>query len=100
MTQAQEQEFRRFLEGVKWHDNPLTEKAIESRVARVKKVEQILNMDIETIVAADASMRQALLDLRPGDTRRNRANAIRKYYEMRRGIVFPKIKDIEKGEED
>lgn len=93
MTQAQEREFRRFLEGEEWQGAPLTEKAIESRVARVKKAEQILNMDIETVVASDANMRQALINLRQGDTRRNRANAVRKYYEMRRGVAFPPLRD-------
>lgn len=95
MTQAHEQEFRRFLEEVEWHGKPLTEKAIDTRIARAKKVEEILNADIEAIVASDATMRQALIKLRPGDTRGNRANAVRKYYEMRRGKVFPKIRDAE-----
>lgn len=92
MTQAQEQEFRRFLECVEWHGNPLAEKAIETRVARVKKVQEILEMDIEAIVASDATMRQALIDLRSNDTHGGRANAVRKYYEMRRGKAFPRIR--------
>ena len=93
MTQAQEQEFRRFLEDVEWHGNPLTEKAIDARIVRVKKVEEILNTDIETIVSTDTNMRDALLSLRPNDVRGNRANAVRKYYEMRRGVAFPPLRD-------
>ena len=94
MTQAQEQEFRMFLEGVEWHGNPLTEKAIDARIARIKRVEQVLDMDIEMVVASDVTMRQALIDLRPGDTRGNRANAVRKYYEMRWGMPFPRLRDF------
>ena len=95
MTQAQEEEFRRFLEGLETHGKHLTEKAINSRIAKAKKAEQVSNMDIEKIVASDATMRRVLINLRPGDTRGNRANAVRKYYEMRRGKVFPKIRDAE-----
>ena len=93
MTQAQEQEFRRFLEGVEWHGTLLTEKGIDARVARVKKVEEILNTDIETIVSTDTNMRDALLKLRPDDVRGNRANAVRKYYEMRNGVEFPPLRE-------
>jgi hypothetical protein len=92
MTQAQEHEFRRFLEGVRWHGEPLTAAGIETRVTRVKEAEGILEMGIETIVATDAIMRQALIDLRSSDTHGGRANAVRKYYEMRRGKPFPRIR--------
>jgi hypothetical protein len=60
MTQAHEQEFRRFLEGVEWHGRPLAERAIDARVARAKEVEEILNVNIETIVSTDKNMRDAL----------------------------------------
>lgn len=93
MNQAHEQEFRRFLEGVEWHGRPLTERAIDARVARAKEVEEILNVNIETIVSTDKNMRDALLSLRPNDVRGNRANAVRKYYEMRRGVAFPLLRD-------
>jgi hypothetical protein len=92
MTQAQEQEFRRFLESVEWHGNSLTEAGIETRISRVKKAEEILGMEIETIVAQDVTMRQALIDLRSSDTHGGRANAVRKYYEMWRGKTFPRIR--------
>ena len=93
MTQTQEQEFRRFLEGVMWHGALLTDKAIQTRVTRVRKAEEVLNMEIETIVASDIVMRQALIALREGDTRGGRANAVRKYYEMRIGRIYPRICD-------
>lgn len=92
MTTNQENEFRRFLEGVIWQGRPLTEKAIVARITKAKKAEEILGMDIETIVASDEAMRRALIGLRPVDTRGNLANAVRKYYEMRRGIAFPHLK--------
>ena len=95
MTHAQENEFRTFLEGVRWQGKPLTEKAIENRIAKAKKVEEILGMDIEVIVASDEAMRRALIDLRPVDIRGNLANAVRKYYEMRHGRVFPRLVEIE-----
>ena len=94
MTQAQEQEFRRFLEGVEWHGTLLTEKGIDARIARVKKVEEILNTDIETIVSTDTNMRDALLKLRPGDVKGNFANAVRRYYKMRRGVEFPPLREV------
>ena len=95
MTQAQEQEFRMFLEGVIWQGRPLTEKAIAARITKAKQAEEILGMDIEVIVASDEAMRRALIDLRPVDTRGNLANAVRKYYEMRHGRVFPRLLEIE-----
>ena len=93
MTQAQEQEFRSFLEGVEWHGNPLTEKAVAARIAKVKQAEEVLGVDVETIVRTDITMRLALMALHPGDAHGNRANAVRKYYEMRRGRIFPRIRD-------
>jgi len=86
MTTNQENGFRRFLEGVIWQGRPLTAKAIEARITKAKKAEEILGMDIEVIVASDEAMRRALIGLRPVDTRGNLANAVRKYYEMRRGL--------------
>ena len=94
MTQAQEQEFRRYLEGVKWQGNPLTEKSVAARIAKVKQAEEVLGVDVETIVGTDITMRLALMALRPGDAHGNRANAVRKYYEMRRGYEFPRIRDL------
>lgn len=91
MTKAQETSFRRFLEGVRWRGAPLAEKAIESRIVRAKQAEEILNKNIDAIVSTDASMRTALLDLRSGDSHGTRANAVRKYYEMKNGKSFPKL---------
>lgn len=54
-------------------------------------------MDIEAIVASEETMRRALIDLRPVDTRGNLANALRKYYEMRHGRVFPRLSEIEEN---
>ncbi len=93
MTQVQEQEFRRFLEGVRWRGRPLTETAIETRIRRGRDAENILGIDMEAIVASDVTMRQALIDLRAGDVHGGRANAVRKYYEMRRGNPFPRLRD-------
>lgn len=94
MTQAQEQEFRRFLEGVIWQGRPLTAQAVVARIAKVKQAEDVLGVDIETIVATDVTMRLALMALRSDDAHGNRANAVRKYYEMRRGYEFPRIRDL------
>ena len=93
MTTNQENEFRRFLEGVIWQGRPLSEKAIAARITKAKQAEEILGMDIEAIIASDEAMRRALIELNPVDTRGNLANAVRKYYEMRRGLVFPPLKE-------
>jgi len=93
MTQAQENEFRAFLERVKWQGRPLSEKAIAARIAKVRQAENLLGVDIEAIVATDVTMRLSLIALHPEDAHGNRANAVRKYYEMRRGRVFPRVRD-------
>ena len=93
MTKSQEAEFRRFLKEVRWHGRPLTEAGITNRIARVKKAEELLNKGIDTIVSSTANMREALATLRQNDVRGNRANAVRKYYEMRNGAVFPRMRE-------
>lgn len=92
MTQARENEFRKFLEGVRRQGKPLTKKGIASRIAKAKMAEDILGVDIEAIVANDVAMRQALINLHPNDAHGTLANAVRKYYEMRRGRVFQQTK--------
>lgn len=93
MTRTQEAVFRRFLKDVRWHGRPLTEAGITNRVARVKKAEELLNKGIDTIVYSTANMREALTALRQNDVRGNRANAVRKYYEMKNGAVFPRMRE-------
>ena len=93
MTKSQEAEFRRFLKDVRWHGRPLTEAGITNRIARVKKAEELLNKGIDTIVSSTANMREALATLRQNDVRGNRANAVRKYYEMKNGAVFPRMRE-------
>ena len=93
MTKSQEAGFRRFLKDVRWHGRPLTEAGITNRIARVKKAEELLNKGIDTIVSSTANMREALATLRQNDVRGNRANAVRKYYEMKNGAVFPRMRE-------
>ena len=93
MTRTQEAKFRRFLKDVRWHGRPLTEAGITNRIARVKKAEELVGMDIDTIVSSTANMREALTTLHQNDVRGNRANAVRKYYEMENGVVFPRMRE-------
>ena len=93
MRRFQESEFRRFLKDVRWHGRPLTEIAITSRIVRVKKAEELLNMGIDTIVSSTANMREALTAIRRNDVHGTCANAIRKYYEMKNGAVFPRMRE-------
>lgn len=95
ITKQQECEFREFLEGVKWKGLPLTENGINSRVANAKKVETYLGQSLESIVATKESMLVALKKLLQHDTHGALQNAVRKYYEMRHGTVFPRIRDVE-----
>ena len=94
MIKSQEAEFRRFLKDVRWHGRPLTKAAITNRIARVKKVEELLNKGIDTIVSSTANMREALTALQQNDVRGNRANTVRKYYEMKNGAVFPRMREV------
>ena len=53
MTREQERELGRFLEGVTYRGEPLTEKAVIARVAKAKQAEKILNTSLESIVSTD-----------------------------------------------
>ena len=85
MTQAQENEFRRFLEGGK-----CPKKTIMSLIGKIREVEADRDMDIETIVASDEIMYRVLISLRPVRQygNRDKVKAVCKYYEMRRGNTF------------
>lgn len=95
MTREQERELGRFLEGVTYRGEPLTEKAVIARVAKAKQAEKILNTSLESIVSTDGNMLRALEALSHVKVNQHGvlANAVRKYYEMRRGRNFPRIKD-------
>lgn len=95
MTNAQEREYREFLEGVTYRGARLTDVGKNSRVAKIKQAETIVGMNIESMVSTDIKIRRALLRLRASDHHGNCSNAVRKYYEMRHGNVFPKIRDVE-----
>lgn len=96
MTREQERELGRFLEGVTYRGEPLTEKAVIARVAKAKQAEKILNTSLESIVSTDGNMLRALEALSHVKVNQHGvlANAVRKYYEMRRGRNFPRIKDV------
>lgn len=92
MTEQQEREFRRFLEGVVYRGDHLTEKGINTRVAKAKRVERIVGCGLDQIVADDGSMHDALDAIRTEDVHQGMSNALRKYYEMRRGVKFPPVR--------
>ncbi len=96
MTRGQERELGTFLEGVTYRGKPLTEKAVVSRIAKAKQTEKILNTSLENIVSTDGNMLRALEALSHVKANQHGVlvNAVRKYYEMRRGRKFPKVKGI------
>lgn len=94
MTEQHEREFRRFLEGIVYRGERLTEKGINTRVSKAKKAEQIIGCGLEQIVSNDGSMHDALVAISAIDENTHQAmsNALRKYYEMRRGLKFPRMR--------
>ena len=83
--------FRVFLES-----EGLTANGVNSRMAKVRKVEAILGQDLDTLVANDKKMAHALKDLQAFDSKEHAPyqNALRKYYKFKNGKEFPKLRDF------
>ena len=75
----------------------ITDKAVESRVARARKAERILRRDLDEVVSTDERMYSALVELRTNPSEHNGAmqNAVRWYYKAKNGKDFPRIADYE-----
>ena len=65
-------------------DTNHTEKSIESRVARLKKVEKIFQIDVDSIIYDETKVYEILDKLKTQNldsSNQNLANALRTYYE-------------------
>lgn len=87
-----EQQFEIFLSNertIKSH------KAVASRIAKGKKAEAILGLDLDTIVANDDTMYESLVELGKHDSPEHAPlqNAVRKYYKFTHERQFPRLKD-------
>lgn len=91
-----EAQFREFLEKKTHSDGKhYTLKSITARMGRARKVEKLLDRDLDEIVSSDVKMHESLLTLRDYDDReRNHQNITRLYYEFRNGKTFPKLRDL------
>ena len=84
--------FRNFLEREGKGD-----KAINSRISKLRKVENILHMDADFLVADEKTMLETMHRILPHDTRNQPlSNAVRKYYLFTHGREFPRMKDVER----
>ena len=86
-----ENEFRNFLEQAEKITSK--EKAVNSRISRANKVEDILGKDLEFIVKDDEKMYQALNILKNStmENNGNLQNALRWYYQFVNGKKFPSL---------
>lgn len=87
-----ENNFESFL-----HNDPKirSDKAVASRMVRARKAEGILGMSLDTVVASDDTMYDALIKLRQCQnevsTHSPMQNALRKYYIFKNGKEFPRL---------
>jgi hypothetical protein len=85
-----EKEFERFLE----NDPNLTGKnGIPFRLSKGRKAEEVLGVSLDTIVANDDSMYDALMKLKPLENPAHNPmqNALRKYYIFKNNREFPRL---------
>ena len=85
-----EKEFERFLE----NDPKLTGKnGIPFRLSKGRKAEEVLGVSLDTIVANDDSMYDALMKLKPLENPAHNPmqNALRKYYIFKNNREFPRL---------
>ena len=78
----------------------LTAGAIAKRLSKAEEAETVLGHSLDVSVSNDSRMRTDLLALRRNSEQEKRygqmQNALRKYYHMTYGRLFPRLKDIQK----
>ena len=87
-----EEGFRKSLED---DEGISSKKAISSRLSKARKAEDILDMDLDSVVSSDFAMLEALEMLQASEApaHNQMQNAVRKYYIFRNGKEFPKKRD-------
>lgn len=76
----------------------ITQNAINSRISRANKGEEILERSFDTVTASDDLMYDSLMILRQYDNPRNAPlqNSLRKYYYFRNGREFPRLQNYKR----
>ena len=71
-----------------------SDKAVSSRMAKARKAEHVLEMDLDSVVASDDQMYDALVKLRQNEDPAHSPmqNALRKYYIFINGKEFPQLR--------
>jgi hypothetical protein len=85
-----EMEFKNFLQ----NDPELTgEHGVPYRMSKARKAEEMLGANLDTVVADDDSMYDALMKLKPleNPAKNPMQNALRKYYIFKNGREFPRL---------
>lgn len=76
----------------------LTASAIATRLRKADEAEAVLGHSLDVAVATDLQMRTDLLALRRDNAHELRygqmQNALRKYYHMTHGRLFPRLRDV------
>lgn len=76
----------------------LTTPAIAKRLSKAEEAESVLGHSLDIAVATDPQMRTDLLALRRNNVHEKRygqmQNALRKYYHMTHGHLFPRLRDV------
>ena len=81
--------FKHFLE-----EQGATPNGVKSRISKGKRIERELGVDLDSLVASDEKMFEALSRVLPfEDKRNNMQNVLRKYYIFKHGKEFPKKND-------
>lgn len=76
-----------------------TEKSINSRLARLKKIEKIFQIDIDSIIYDKDKVQHLLESLKEQNldtTNQNLSNTVRKYYECMTGDIIKETGDDKK----
>ena len=83
--------FEKFLE-----EKAYTRGAIRSRLSRANTAEELIGVNLDTAVADDEKMYEALLRVRDHDNNGNLQHVVRQYYEYKNGRKFPQLREYEK----
>jgi hypothetical protein len=71
----------------------ITPRAIDTRISRANKVEEILKTSLDTVVMSDHLMYESLQTLKNYENPRNAplSNTLRRYYFYKNGNEFPQL---------
>ena len=87
----QESEFQEFL----MHEKTISsKKAVDTRMSRARKAEDVLGQQLDVIVSNDDMMYDSLMALKPHEDPAHTPmqNAVRKYYKFVNGKEFPQLR--------